>query len=152
MRKTWFYLMLCMSFVFTSLAFTSCSDDDDDRIGSSAELAGTWESVSFEGWEMYNGQKEEWNEKDNNFRMVYNSDHTTKSYYKSDSNWHQESIGTWEYKNGKLYSQNWDPEYPEEDDSETDVATVLELTSTKLVIEITEKDYYEKSTWRKVNE
>jgi hypothetical protein len=147
MLSTWLMVLVCLS-----LTTTACSDDDDDEPGATSDLVGTWEGVSSEGWEIYDGEKEEWNETNNSTRIVFNKDNTCVGYYKSGNTWKKEYIGTWEYKNGKIYSTTWDPEYPEDDDSDVDVATVLELTSSKLVVESSEEDYYEKSTWRKVND
>lgn len=140
-----------MAFILTSSVFTSCSDDDDN-LGSSAELVGIWESVFSEGWEIYNGKKKEWSENDNTSRIVFNKDNTMKGFYKSGNTWEQDYIGTWEYKGGKIYATISDPEYPEEDDSDLEIVKVLELTSSKLVIETIEEDYYDKTIWKKIND
>ena len=42
MKKYFSFIAFAMMAVF-SLAFVSCSDDDDEKTGSSSELVGTWE-------------------------------------------------------------------------------------------------------------
>ena len=46
------------------VGFTSCSDDDDEGIAGDAKtlIIGTWQSTWTKGYEIYDGEKEEWDE------------------------------------------------------------------------------------------
>ena len=119
--------------MFAAVNFSSCSSDDDEGPGSSSELVGLWESVSYEGWEKVNGEIDyEWDEDDDDTRVKFNSDGTCSDYECYDGEWDLNDTGTWEYKNGKIYCTFYD-EY--EDYTYTDFVTVKELTSSRLVIE-----------------
>ena len=117
-------------------------------------MVGLWESVSFEGWEKEDGEiVYEWEDDDDEARVKLNSDGTFVTYEYYSGEWDLCDTGTWEYKNGKIYTTFDDEEYEEE---ATEVATVKELTSTRLVIEEYEKDgsyeYWGKSVYRKISE
>ena len=145
--------------MFAAVNFSACSSDDDDASGSSSELVGLWESVSFEVWEKEDGEivyEYEWEDGDGGGdRVKLNSNGTfvTYEYYNYSGKWVLCDTGTWEYKNGKIYMTF---DYGEYEEEVTEVATVKELTSTRLVIEAYEKDgYYEywgKSVYRKISE
>ena len=148
------YLWMLGLLMFAAVNFSACSSDDDDAPGSSSELVGLWESVSFEGWEKEDGEiVYEWEDDDDEARVKLNSDGTFVTYEYYSGEWDLCDTGTWEYKNGKIYTTFDDEEYEEE---ATEVATVKELTSTRLVIEEYEKDgsyeYWGKSVYRKISE
>lgn len=46
------------------IGFTACSDDDDEGIAGDAKtlIVGTWESTWSKGYEIYEGERDEWNE------------------------------------------------------------------------------------------
>lgn len=123
------------------IGFASCSDDDDDSVGSSSDLIGTWESVSFTYQDKENGvvvDEGSYNTTDS--RLVFNQDGTCKSaeYYNNKWNWNE--IGTWSYKNGIITIRS-----TEDGEVYVESATVKELTSSKLVLEFSEK-YTENGT------
>lgn len=148
------YLWMLSLLMFVSINFSACSDGNDDVLDSSTELVGLWESVSYEGWEKEDGEIiDEWDEKDDESRIHFKVDGTWVTYEYWQGDWNLCDIGTWEYKDNKVYTTYDDEEY---EDEATDVATVKELSSTHLVVEVYEKagsyEYWEKSIYRKVNE
>ena len=62
--------------------------------------------------------------------MTFNEDGTHKKAEYYYNTWRWEECGTWSYKNGKITVAN---------NGETETASVKELTSSKLVIELIEK-------------
>ena len=138
MRKLNFLWMLGL-LMFAAVNFSACSSDDDEP-GSSSELIGLWESVSQKGWEKENGKIEyEWDEKDNDYRVQFNSDGTWEGFEYYEGEWDLCDTGTWEYKGGKLYMT-----YDDEDEDEaTDILNVKELTSSRLAVEVSWREEYE---------
>lgn len=61
-----FELKFWLSCVMMALCigFTACSDDDEEGIAGDAKtlIVGTWESTWSKGYEIYEGEKEEWDE------------------------------------------------------------------------------------------
>lgn len=129
-----------------SLTMFSCGDDDDDNdesAGNVDNLIGTWSIIKDEGYEKYNGESDPW---DNTFPegeviVVVSADHKI-------SGGDFDEGSTWSYKGNKLTLN-----LPYKDEIEIQVWTVLELTSTRLVVECYEKEgeneYYQKTTFKK---
>lgn len=137
--------------MFAAINFVSCSDDDDAP-GASSDLVGLWELVSAEYKEKDDGETDEWEEFENDRRLKFNADGTGMSYENYDGKWEENEPARWQYKGGKLYITSYDEEYDEE---HLEVATVKELSSSRLVIEVHEKgdswEYWARMTYRKID-
>lgn len=146
------FLWLVIILTLLPISFVSCSDDDEEGVGSTSELVGTWEIVSHTyQWKEDGIIIEEGTENDSNTRITFNEDGTCKGAEFYNDKWNWDWNGTWSYKNGKLSIA-----YP---DSETETATVKELTSSKLVLEYIDKytedgtsyEDYEHSEYHKIS-
>lgn len=130
---------------------SACSDDDD-QVGSSENIVGTWVLVSNEGWVKENGKiVEEWNTKvDDLLYYVFHSDGTLE-YIDPSDDYEVVETGSWKYDNGKLYLQA---------NGEAVVVTVMSVSGTELVVGIHEKEvedgvsyeYYEAEHYRKISD
>ncbi len=60
MKKLLFYAAALLA----AISFSACSDDDEEPTlpATPGNIAGTWQSVSATGFEIYDGQKETWSE------------------------------------------------------------------------------------------
>lgn len=128
-----------MIVVVILLSFTMFSyGDDDETVGNPDDLIGTWSIIKDEGYEKYDGKNHPWDETyvEGKETLVFKADHTFGGV--SDP-------GTWSYKESKLTLDY--------DEGDKEAWTVLELTSTRLVMEYHEKDggdeYYNKLTCKK---
>ena len=138
--------------IIMSVNFAACGDDDDDF--STADLEGLWEGISSDFVEKENGQViDEGTEDLSDQRMKFNSDGTVIGYYKTNGRWEMEDeVGTWSYKDGKLYTSV-------EGEGEM-IANIIELNSERLVIggsyseteDGVKYEYQETSTYKKVAE
>ena len=66
-KKYFMHLMAIMMVAMLGVGLASCSNDDDDdkNVTTSVnpkDLVGTWGLTHAEGWEMWQGQKETYNE------------------------------------------------------------------------------------------
>lgn len=132
MKKKNYLWVFGLLLSFMTLGFSSCSDDDAP--GSSADLVGTWQSVSYIDWYKENGKIIDQSEdEDEDYRIRFNEDGTAEHNEKYNGKWYDpEYIGTWKYKGGKIYFYY---------DDEGEYITVKELTSSQMVWE-----YYDKYT------
>lgn len=130
-----------------SLTMFSCGDDNDDNdesAGNVDNLIGTWSIIKDEGYEKYNGESESWDDTyaEGEETVVLSADH------KISGTADFEEGSTWSYKGNELTFN-----IPYKDEIEIQVWTVLELTSTRLVVECYEKEgeneYYQKTTFKK---
>lgn len=59
MKKNYLFAMVAM--MMAMVGFTGCDKDDDGISGNAEDLiVGEWQSVRYEGYEIYEGQREEW--------------------------------------------------------------------------------------------
>ena len=142
------YLWMLGLLMFAAVNFSACSSSDDEEkvLGSSSELVGLWESVSMEGWTKLNGEIYDGVEMENEkVRIKFNADGTWIGYEFNEGEWETDSTGSWDYENGKLYLTEEQEEDSEEDDEafvSVDYLTVKELTSSRLVLEVSLKEDY----------
>jgi len=105
-----------------SVGFISCSDDDDDA-DYSTSIVGSWQLSHSKGWDIYNGNKDTWDDAEDDTFWVFNSDGTGYNYYS--------------YETGKFYF-DWsiknDVLTVYEEGGDTDKYTIKQLTSDKLVV------------------
>jgi len=142
------YLSMMAIAMLVACFFVSCSDDDDD-LGSSSDLIGTWVMVSYEGYEIDEGKKE-------TYKGTYDiSDQENMITFEKDGTYFSEEDddGSWKYSNGILTITWHDYDYG---DDEIIKVKVIKLTSSEMVIEEHHKDrdeeyeYYSKMTFRKL--
>lgn len=135
MRTFNFLAALMMAVVCVGLS--SCSKDDDEKIGSTDDLVGKWSLTWNKGWEMdSDGTKEEWDEADSGTTYVFKNDGTG-----------YEDIGsqypfTWKLNGNKLtitYSQY------------EDVYKVETLNKSTLIITISDDDESNTYTYKKIS-
>lgn len=123
--------------LFTAVTFTSCSDDDGP--GSTADLIGTWESVSKIEWEKIDGDLIYGSEDEVSYaslRIVFDEDGSCSMYnrYGQSGSWVSDGYSySYKYSGGKLV-------ITDKEDGESRSAKVIKLTETTLVVE--EKDSY----------
>lgn len=145
------YLWLFGLLSVMTWGFIGCSDDDEP--GSSAELVGTWKLVNGYYVEKKNGEIIDEGNDDgaDDERFVFKANGIFENYaegYLSDN-------GSWTYKGGTIYVT-----FDDEGDVYTESLKVLELTTTTLTVEYSEKEkvdgttyeYYSKETYRRVQD
>lgn len=115
-----------------SVGFVSCSDDDDDEPDFSTSIVGTWEEAYGKyDWNFGDGKEQEESAL-SDFFFVFESDGTWYDYETGDNitESKQKYSGKWSIKGNVLTRTT--------NENETYTETIVELTSTKLVI-----DWYE---------
>ncbi len=147
-RQTFSMFLLLAAAV---LVFSACSGGDAPD--SQAELIGTWQSVSFLEWEKNEGKLVWGSEEempDSVWRVFLYDDGTYQNYEYTDGEWTPNKyIGTWRYKDGKLYLSILD-EYGEESrEVKLLDASTLEMLSSGTSYD---RQYYFKATYRKVSD
>ncbi len=56
-------LFFCAAALLAAISFSACSDDDETNLTATPDtIAGTWQIVHEEGWEIYDGEKDTWSE------------------------------------------------------------------------------------------
>lgn len=153
MKKISYLLGLCAMVCCLAAGFASCSDDDEDV--STSELVGLWEPIHTEGYDIWDGEKDEWDEdinaatnnSDYNMRIEFTSDGTYKQYYYYNG-WKLDfDNGTYRTNGNKIHVYD-----PEEDEEIT--LTVVSLSGDRMVLEEKEvwedEEYYEKLTFKRV--
>lgn len=151
MKKTNFLYLLGL---IITLSLSACSDDDEN-IGSPNDLIGTWQSGTGSGWIKENGKIiEEWtDEAIDELRVTFYEDGTFASYEYYNGKWEGELEGTWTYKNGKIYTYDFEGNLD-------DCMTVKSISSSSFVVEVYEKgtegsityEYYECGTYHKISD
>ena len=137
-----------------TFSVVSCSNDDEEGIGSEANLIGTWERVSQIHQYKENGKVvHEDTEYNDGFAIRFNKDGTYQecnNIHDGTDYWDNGST-TWNYKNGIItFNLGYDKES----------CTVKELTNSKLVYETIDKDTeegidyesYYRDEYRKISE
>ena len=134
MRKTIWKLSACIAIVLLSFAVSSCGDDDEE-IGSRADLIGMWEITHVKGGGIVEGEKVYEDTDMNNMRYEFKEDGTLIMYEKRGSSWRIEDQLQFEYKSGgQLYLRESDGT-PYEDDFERYSMKVIKLTGSTLILQ-----------------
>jgi len=105
-----------------SVGFVSCSDDDDDA-DYSTSIVGSWQLSHSKGWEIYNGDRETWDDAEDDEFWVFNSDGTGYGYevgYEKDKYYFD-----WSIKGDVMTFQG---------EMDMDKCIIKQLTSDKLVV------------------
>ncbi|WP_294620017.1 lipocalin family protein [uncultured Bacteroides sp.] len=126
------------------VGFTSCSDDDDEGIAGDAKtlIIGTWQSTWNKGYEIYDGEKEEWDEAYTDEVYTFKKDGT--GTYKDEYDNSTDPF-TWSVSGNKLKLT-----YDDNDSDEVVIKTLNENTAV-LVVQYKDKDteYYDEMTFKK---
>lgn len=113
------YLLMLFVAILPAIAFTSCSDDDDNLPLTEANLVGSWKSVRIVGWEKEDGKiVDRWDEAFTDEVYTFNADGTgvyNDSGYTSSFHWCIDG--------NTLYIDAWSEDY-----------TIKQLTSNTLVL------------------
>lgn len=113
--------------------------------GSKSNIIGTWVTIQDEGYEIYNGKKDTWND-----TYKASDKEGLITFYANGTYENEEDEGTWTYSGNTLTSTSYEGK-------EKIVISykVLNLTSTSMVVEYSEKDkdyeLYEKVTLQKIS-
>ena len=136
-----FKWMAGMLLVMICMGLSSCSDDDDDVDPSS--LIGTWQLNHSKGYEIYDGEREDWDENDDSMFFRFETDGTCSEWEKGYEQ--DKEYGKYQIKGDKLIVID--------SDSERSEATIKKLTSNRLELETKESgtdEYYDYSVFIKI--
>lgn len=154
MKKKSFLWILGMLFVMTA-GFSGCSSDDDEGVGNSSLLLGTWEITHIKGYETWNGNTDSWDEdidaadSDSYYgRVEFLENGTYNTYFYNNGSWKIDVRGiAYRVDGNKIY-------ITDDYDGEEYVSTIVTLTSNKLVIEDSDysdgEEYWEQITYKRV--
>ena len=148
MKKNNLFITLCGFVSIMTLSLCACSDDKED-INNSA-LIGSWQPIHVKGYEIYNGEKEEWNytlsDDENDYVIKFNSDNSIDIYEYDEGELSLTGTGSYSLSGNKLTIK----------DDYAYTYTVESLNNSKMVLSITvqegENKAYEETTWKKVND
>lgn len=130
---------LVMAVVCVSLS--SCSKDDDEKIGSTDDIVGKWELTWTKGWELdSDGFKETWDEADNGYYFTFKKDGTGRHSYDNSSS---EYPFKWKL-DGKKLTLTYD-QYE-------DIYQLETLNKSTLIITISDDNESDTSTYKKIAE
>lgn len=150
--KKYLFMFALLATVFS---FSACSDDDEEFDVN--QLEGTWGLIRDQGWDIYEGEKEEWNDTydpanptDDCEKMVISKNddgsYTVRHQYYYNGQWNSDS----DTESFKLEGRKLIP-LDGGDGSNVQLASV---SSTQLVIEVKYKDEteegYNKMTYKKM--
>ena len=142
MEKNYWSLFVCLAMFASAFTLTSC-DKDDDKIGSSTDLIGTWKLTVEKGYWIEDGEKESWEygpELADISKIIFTRSIATV--------YDNEDVDDYEYTfdGNKLVI---DPDYSPE------IFKVTKLTSSELIFEYYEKEdneeYYAQFFFKRVN-
>lgn len=135
MEKVLWKLATCLAIVLVSFSVYSCSDDDDDSVGSREMLVGRWQGITYTNIEYENGKEIHKNVEDLN-----TSTYKYVEEFKEDGTWIEEENfngqikqykGKWSYSGNKLTTVD--------SDGDKEISTVVKMTDTELVLEVRDK-------------
>ena len=137
--KTFRFWAGCLVAVLCMGMLTACDDDDEVSYG---EIAGEWETTYSEGWEIYEGEREEWSESirdEDRIIIRFDTDGSFTTWLKGYNT--NEDDGRYEL-NGKYltlyYTDDMDETY-----------YIASLDGNTMVMEYSESDYFERTTFAK---
>lgn len=145
----------CIAVLLLSFSIYSCSDDDDDAIGSVNELIGIWEGVSEDEWVVEDGEREENNGKDiSNERYELKEDMTFNVLNKYSGTWSVTETGKWEFSKNTVRLIYYYPNDGGYDEEDPDIWKILEFSGSTMIWEYHWKEpgfeLYSKQSLRKV--
>lgn len=152
MKKKSFLWMLGMLFVMTA-GFSGCSSDDDEGVGNSSLLLGTWEITHIKGYDTWNGTTESWDE---DVDATNSDDYYGRVEFLENGilNHYSYINGSWKKEEGINYRVDGNKIYVTDEYDESEPSTIVTLTADKLVIEDSEEydgnKYWEQITYKRV--
>lgn len=136
-----FRILAALMMAVVCVGLSSCSKDDDEKVGSTDDLVGKWELTWTKGWEMdSDGTKEEWDEADDRQFFIFKNDGTGYEAYKE--NVADKYPYTWKLNGNKLTLTY---------DNYEDVYKVETLNKSTLIITISDDDESDTSTYKKIS-
>ncbi|WP_289123651.1 lipocalin family protein [uncultured Bacteroides sp.] len=136
MRTFRFFAALMMAVVCVSLS--SCSKDDDEKLGSTDDLVGKWELTWTKGWEIdSDGTKDEWDEAESGQLFIFKNDGTGYETWNDVDKYPY----TWKLNGNKLTLTY---------DGYEDAYQVETLNKSTLKMTISDDDESDTSTYKKV--
>lgn len=136
-----FRILAALMMAVVCVGLSSCSKDDDEKIGSTDDLVGKWELTWTKGWEMdSDGTKEEWDEADDRQFFIFKNDGTGYEAYKENAA--DKYPYTWKLNGNKLTLTY---------DNYEDVYKVETLNKSTLIITISDDDESDTSTYKKIS-
>ena len=144
MKRLNYFVALFGLLSVMALGFSACSDDDDD-VDISA-LYGTWELIHSKGYEIWDGERESWDEditsdydKD---RITFEEDGTVTGYEYYNGTWHVYESASFTVSGNQLRING-------------EAVTILGLSATRLVLAYSYKDgdeeEYSEDTYKKID-
>lgn len=152
MKKINYFIVLCGLLSLVTFGFTSCSDDDE-KFDNSA-IIGKWQPVHVEGYVIYEGDKYEWEEDEDDLYSEY-----SVVKFKKDG-----SIDIYQYYDGELDEIYTDAGSYKLDGNKLKIKSddgsitykVMSLTDNKMILsyKVEDEDYegYEEITYRKIED
>ena len=136
-----FRILAALMMAVVCVGLSSCSKDNDEKIGSTDDLVGKWELIWTKGWETdSDGTKEEWDEADSGQYLTFDKDGTG---YGSDD-YGTNNPYTWKLDGKKLIVS-----YSKFD--ATDTFIIETLNKSTLTITISDDDESDTSTYKKIS-
>ena len=144
MKKNYWSLFVCLAMLLSMFILTSCDKEEPElpsnkkeKKDPSSTLIGTWKMVRNQGYEIYNGKKEEWDYAENEFDFV------EKIVIKKDGtgSWISEEREGFEYEEDEGDVEEFDYKLKgnmltlDYGSGDFDSFKVTKLTSSELVIE-----------------
>lgn len=120
------------------LGMLSACDDDEEVTNSS--IAGLWETTHSQGWEVYEGVRDEWNEtlsESERVMLQLNEDGTMQMWEKTNESYREE--GRYELNGNRLMLHY----------AEDDTFVIKSFDGNTMQLETSESDYYELTTFER---
>lgn len=138
------YLWLLGTLFCTALCFTACGDDEDGISGDAESLiVGAWQSTRTSGYEIEDGDKNQWDEKYTSEKYVFNDNGKGSFSDTSDGDYYSFN---WEISGNKLIL--------DEGSIEEEKYTISKLDANTLVLELSYKEdgyeYYGQGTYKRI--
>lgn len=134
-----FKLFAALMMAVVCVGLSSCSKDDDEKIGSTDDLVGKWQLTWTKGWEVdSDGSRYEWDEADDGQFFIFNNDGTG---YETENNVDKYPY-TWKLNGNKLTLTY---------DGYEDIYQVENLNKSTLKMTISDEEESDTSTYKKIS-
>ena len=139
--KTFRLIGMALMAIMFSFSFASCDDDDDvDNYGNNELLIGEWQQTWSKGYEIFNGEKEEFDEAQTDMFVTFKADGTG-----FDSETGEKFPFVWKL-NGNVLTIT----YTDEGEEDSNSVIVKQLNETTFQFEDKGEDYYFLETFKKL--
>lgn len=136
--KTFRLFAGCLMAVICLGMLAACEDDEEV---TNSSIAGLWETTHSTGWEVYNGERDEWDgplNEDERVMLLLQTDGTMQMWDKTDENYREE--GRYELDGNYLTIHYY---------GEDEVFYIKSFDGNTMQMEISESDYYELTTFER---